>query len=443
MKKNFLTVLAALAAVLLVSVATAQAANFSFSGQEIIRAEDIDVDRNDDNASNSIVRHRMRLNVKADVNDTTGAFLQLHNYHVWGDATNAADNEYNVGLHQGYMTLKNVFGTGFNGKFGRQVIALDGHRLIGSTGWRLEEWVHDAFVFNNPSMDLTYVFSIDAEQNNQAAMATEDGTNEDIYAHVLRKGLDLGFGPKAAAYWIIYDDRSGSGNTFFHTVGLRQAGKQAGYDYRVEGYYQFGDYNAVEQGAGQAGSWTTSSDMDAYMFGVRVGKKIDAIPLKPKVTLWYDYLSGNDDDAANNNDWEQFHTLFDTGHKFYGFIDRYLDATGDGTDHMGLQDFAVKTAFQVAPGWTMKVDYHHFFTAEEPGNNQVAFIGGGETFSDANTQDMGEEIDITLKHKYNANVGLQFGYSRYQPTPLYQSVQATAAAMHAMDWMYGQIVLNF
>ena len=75
----------------------------------------------------------------------------------------------------------------------------------------------------------------------------------------------------------------------------------------------------------------TSIDRDASMFGIRVGKTFKNVSMSPTITLWYDQLSGVDDDDHAGGDWGQFDTMYDTGHKFYGFQDFYLNRTGGGT----------------------------------------------------------------------------------------------------------------
>ena len=39
------------------------------------------------------------------------------------------------------------------------------------------------------------------------------------------------------------------------------------------------------------------------------------------------------------------------------------NADGNGTGALGLQDLAIKTKMSPAPGWTLKADYHWFYTA--------------------------------------------------------------------------------
>jgi hypothetical protein len=180
------------------------------------------------------------------------------------------------------------------------------------------------------------------------------------------------------------------------------------------------------------------------MFGIRVGKTFKNVTWSPTVTLWYDYLSGTDDDDIADNEWGTFHTLFDTGHKFYGLIDNYLDAQGNNSANLGLQDVAIKFKIKPRDGWVAKADFHHFMTAVDPGSNtrvQNAVAG----LSGVSDDDFGQEIDLTVAHQYNPNVKITAGYSHYWATQTFGDVQARAANTGSddADWFYVNGSVNF
>ena len=432
MKKNFWSFLAVLLAALFVSSTAVQAADISFGGQLLDRAEYVNKDEDGD-AADWKVGQRLRLNTTVKASGVT-AFAQLQHVKTWGTTGNTwaggTDNDTAVGVHQAHLTVPNLYGTGITAKLGRQEIVLDGHRLFGHTGWALNAVVHDAAVLVHPATDIIYAYSV-------AVNSATDGasTNTDMVAHVFRKGLSLA-GGKTSITAVLADDGRDSDNVLWSTLGIRQAGKLRGYDYRVEYYHQGGTVIPLVTGVS---SWKTNmgADVDAHMFGARLGKKVGGT----KVTLWYDYLSGNDNGDADSNDWGAFHTIADTGHKFYGLIDSFTDAAGSGTDYLGLQDYAIKTVTPIAPGWTLKVDYHYFRTATDPGGNLTAWSGestgttSGCTCSD---RELGDEIDITLKHKYNANMSVQMGYSWLNGSETFHNINANADNTH-QDWVYAQV----
>jgi hypothetical protein len=424
MKKNFWSFLAVLLAALFVSGTSVQAADISFGGQLLERAQMVDKDPDLD-ANDWSVAQRLRVNTTVKASGVT-MFSQLVHTHTW--STNAGpgtDGNEDVGVHQAHLTLPNFFDSGWTAKLGRQEVVLDGHRIFGHTGWHLDAVTHDAATLINPAWDLTYVLSYMANEG-------EANVNGDAIAHVLRKGLSLA-GGKTALYWVTVDDDQAGDGVMWHTAGIRQVGKAAGYDYRVEYYQQFGTVlpaNAV----GTSIANKAADISEAFMFGARMGKKVN----NTKVTLWYDYVSGTDDAQVNANEVGAWNQLYDTGHKFYGLIDEV--APGANTDRLGLQDLALKFVHPVAPGWTLKADFHQFWTAVDPGDNMTAWVGTNESASDG--KEIGHEIDLTLKTKYNANTAVQFGYSYFNPTTTWMHIDGDTTDENS-NWLYAQVNFTY
>jgi hypothetical protein len=253
-------------------------------------------------------------------------------------------------------------------------------------------------------------------------------------------------GGDVSLYGIYVDnDTANTHNGDFFTFGARHVGKLAGLDYRVEAYKQVGTGGgAYAEGSSLATAFTGAVDFDAEMFGIRVGKTFKNVQWSPTVTLWYDYLSGTDDDDVADGDWGTFHTLFDTGHKFYGLIDNYLSAQGDNTANLGLQDVAIKFKIKPRENWVAKMDLHHFMTAVNPGGN-VAVHSAVAGLTSASDNDFGQEIDLTVAHQYSSNIKITGGYSHYWATQTFGDVQARAlnTGSNDADWFYVNGSVNF
>ena len=467
MKRNLFLAIAVTA--LMVASTIAQAADVSFSGQ--IRPRfNIDSDASTATSPSEFFDTRVRLNAKANVNANTEVFLQLQSVGIWGSdgggrthngtrvgggggGEQANDNLSDVGFHQAYLTLKNFAGTGIDVKSGRQEIVIDGHRLFGHTGWTQGAETKDAIRLTHAGGNHTINYSFITANNGDNVAHTNDSNAEVHVLYAKTQGV-LG----GALSGIVTFTRDDSGivtpdmNNWF-TLGARQAGKLAGLDYRVEYYHQLGDAGAVAAGSGYGitGADVTrgdSVDRDANMFGIRVGKKLG----KGAITLWYDRLSGVDDDDQTGGDWGQFDTMFDTGHKFYGFQDFYLARNGAGTRFFGLQDIALKTKISPRAGWTAKADLHMFSTQSGiDGADADTVVAADATIGADNTRntDLGQELDLTLVHKYDANTKISFGYSHYWTTQTFGELNANsgAAANYAnqdgSDWFYAQVDTKF
>ena len=462
MKKNFL--IAAASVALLLGSDLAIAADVSFSGQFRPRWQSTDDFANTTDARNFFTT-RARLNAKANVNANTEVFLQFQSVGTWGNATqvgntdtasatrvsagdanSANDRVSDVGFHQAFVTLKNFMGQAVSAKIGRQQIVLDGHRLFGHTGWTDGGQSSDAIRFDhaagNHTLSYVYVAGIENESN-----AVADDAN--VNFHVVRANTQGIMGGDLTGMFVIVNDNSEDvgyhDSNDWYTIGARQKGKISGLDYRVEYYHQFGDGQARATGSGFSGAYTQPSlqadiDRDASMVGVRVGKTFKNAKLSPTITLWFDSLSGTDDSDAAGGDWGTFDTLMDTGHKFYGFMDFYLNGQGAGTDHLGLQDFAIKTKWKLSDVNTFKADFHHFQTQTELNDGDsdtlrtnMAVFGSAATGTVGS--DLGQEIDLTLVHKYDSNTKLVAGYSHYFSASALAIVR-NAGNNDDADWFY-------
>ena len=456
----------------------AQAADVTFSGQMRTRYEVNEQglnnanDFNNNSDASDWIGARVRLNANVNINDSTSAFIQMQSTRQWaagqGGATGggtgstnasftASDSDQSVGLHQAYFTLKNFAAMPVDLKLGRQQIVLDGHRLYGHTGWTTGAQTHDALRLthkhDNMAISFFYIAASEDGVSTQAAASANDEIDNYVL-HFNYKGL-MG-GNFSAIYSALHDPCGNNSNCAatqpndIYTIGFRQAGQLFGIDYRGEYYHQYGDAN---QDASSLTNGTTAGvgvDRDAYMFGVRIGKTFKNVSMKPSLTLWYDYLSGTEDSDLTkaNPEYRSFNTLFDTGHKFYGFMDLYLGVGGgaenNGTAGLGFQDLAIKTKLHPMPGWTLKADYHWFSVAEGTQANPARGLGGnpqGSPLGTGNGNALGNELDITLIHKYNANTKIAFGFSNYTTTGAFRDLRAVLG--DSSNWAYVMFDVKF
>jgi len=466
MKRNYFLAIAV--AALMTAGTVAQAADISFSGQFRPRYQ-----MNEDTTAATNPSHnfttRVRLNAKANANANTSVFLQLQSVGTWGgttagsarQSTVASDTVNDVGLHQAYVTLKSFFGHAVDAKVGRQEVVLDGHRLFGHTGWTDGAQTNDAIRLNHSAGNhtLNYIYIAETEAETEST-----NTTANAHIHVLRAATQGVMGGDLQGYFVIVDDRAigavdfgGDENTFY-TIGARQKGKINGLDYRVEYYHQFGDGGVEASAAEFTGAYSgnlTEVDRSAHMLGLRVGKTFKNAKWSPTITLWFDSLSGTDDSDASGNDFGTFNTLQDTGHKFYGFMDNYLNYRNLGSAYYGLQDIAIKTKWKLSGKNTFKADFHHFQTQTDldEGDSDTLRSNDATNFTSASTNtlegDMGQEVDLTLVHKYDSNTKIVAGYSHYFTTVTFAqlngggSAAVGAAADTDQDWWFLMLDTKF
>ena len=469
MKKNFLAVAAMMVVAFFVSTEIAKAADISFSGQIRSRWEVNEHTGNGgvsgeagnfNNNPDDFIFSSVRLAATANVNDTTSAFIQLQSVRNWGNtgsgsaATGAGDGnasgtannrDATVGIHQAYFTLKNFLNlpVAMDLKLGRQEVKLDGWRLFGNTIWTPGMQTHDAIRMTHAHDNMTLVLAYILAQEDGRSTDFQDSADQDVFlAYANMKGV-LG-GQFSATY--VYNNNTGAlgnGNDSFSTIGGRQAGQLFGLDYRGEFYYQWGRADATANA--NSASIANQQTRNAYMYGVRVGKTFKNVMFKPGVTLWYDYLSGTTDEDRRNGEWGSFNTLFDTGHKYYGLQDLFLGVGGGGaagTRGLGLEDLAIKFKLNPMPGWTLKLDAHAFATAVRANNNPLT-LGIANANNAINGEYLGNEFDLTLVNKYNANTKVMLGFSNFNGTNTFRAIKGATVGSSDANWAYVQFDVQF
>lgn len=363
------------AALLLPGAAAAQTQDVTVTlgGQVRIRGEGRDPFAGGDGGGNSFTSMRARASLAAALADNVSIFLQLQDVRLWGEETSTLGdfNADNLDLHQGYIDIRSD-GDGFLGRFGRQEVNFGGQRLVGAVGWTQQGRSFDGVRLEGTG-EFGTIRILGAQLGNELA-ADVDRDAELLAGYGT---IDVAEGQAVDLYVIFNRSDSDGGaadtGTEQTTVGARWVGEADGFSYRAEGSLQRGD---------RAGA-----DVSAYMFGGRVGRRFG----RASVTVWYDYLSGDDDPAAG--DIKVFDTLFATNHKFYGLADLFLNIpahTGGG----GLQDLALKLAIRPHDDWRIAADVHSFRLAE------AGALDGGR---------LGEEIDIVATWNHSPNLDIQGG----------------------------------
>lgn len=112
-----------------------------------------------------------------------------------------------------------------------------------------------------------------------------------------------------------------------------------------------------------------------------------------KLTLGYDYLSGND--GRNTND-HAFNPLFGTHHKFYGAMDYFYASPLSISLNPGLQDAYASCQSQIGKAVNLQLTYHYFMTAEKLSNLN---------------KPIGHEIDLQISVRLAKDATLTAGYS--------------------------------
>lgn len=351
--------------------------------------------------ADAFVSMRARLTVSAKLEKDVTVFIQVQDVRLWGEETNtlgdfSADN---FDLHQGYIQFERPGETQLVARIGRQEISLGGQRLVGAVGWTQQARSFDGIglVANSDAFRIDLIGAVLTD-------ATSANNADDTW-FVLAHSQIKKAGPGTLDLYGIFNSAD-LGNTDQGTLGARYWGQTTGgITFRAEGTYQTGTRAGL--------------DVNAFMFGARLGKKFG----RGSITLWYDYLSGDDntlDDGVTDTETKVFSTLFATNHKFYGFADLFLNIPAH-TAKLGLQDISIKGSYSINAQSSLAIQLHNFQRVQTPG---------------ALSSNLANEVDLTLKHRYSANTAFTVGFSHVMADDAWASRFAGGAPGTNRTWFY-------
>jgi len=400
----------------------AQAVDFKFSGEVRPRVEAatngaVGAKANDHRTFSTM---RTRLGVKAIVDSDTSAFIQLQDVRTAGgeqgstappsiSQTGTGVSASGLDMHQAYIDLNHLLDSGIHLKLGRQEMAFDEHRLIGTIGWIQQAQTFDAVrgdidlgqFINN--LSLTGFFAKTVAIRTHPTLGQTLTVASQFESNFAGERLTYKLGDKGDRitqyfYYALNPARTGGAAAAGTTVGVPNVANNIEYvgayvakhfdlmgkswRVRFDGAYEFGDINATK-------------NIKAYMLTASLGTKFD-IMHGSGISVWYDYLSGDTDNtSAGDTTDHTFTTPYATNHKFYGNIDKFLNVPTQG-----LQDIVVKTWIKPFKKLKVAVHLHQFLSARKGTAAQAP-------------KNLGQEIDVHLRYPLAKNTVLGVGYSHY------------------------------
>ena len=326
---------------------------------------------------------RTRLNFKYQ-HDILDLYVSLQDVRTWGEDVQLSDVA-GFGLHESWVKIK--LAEGLYIKPGRQELIYDEHRLLGSVDWVQQARSHDAILVfyekNKWKLDAAGAFN-QLRQNNFSTDYITNNYKALILLRVEKKFKDI----------------------TLSVTGISDAFERDTVKHVLFWRYTYGSYfKLAKKGVslvlsvyGQSGETRTNATVNAFMANAKIGYATNKISLNAGV----DFVSGDD---PNDSKFQGFNTLYATNHKFYGFMDYYLNIPVD-TRGGGLQDYFFNFNYLPTDKIALKLFYHQFLLA-----NTVFDASSSEL--DAN---LGSEVDLVIAYKLRPFISFQMGGSVYLPT---------------------------
>lgn len=363
------------------------------------------------------ISQRTRLNAGFS-NERIKFGLSIQDARVWGEEPQVADAA-SLGLHEGWAEIN--LGKNAALKAGRQELVYDDHRLFGNLDWVPQGRSHDAVVFMVRSSK--YALHLGGAYNQVSANLYGSSPPKGNY-HALgwlwykrkfnREKIELSL--YAVADGFPADTSLHRDNTFFRGTTGPMLGIVSG------------KTNTKIAVFGQFGKDVFDKKIAAFFAAVSFDLSLSD---KWNAALGYEYASGNDPLSAGEN--RQFNTLYATNHKFYGYMDYFLDLPKD-TKGGGLQNAFLKLKYRLSPGAALALDVHYFLLANRVRSDEGFLID----------LPLGTELDLTATHQINAFVNAAFGFSAMFGGESLEELNNTAgqSAERTGIWSYVMLAVN-
>lgn len=374
--------------------------SYSLDGQLRYRYEwsDRDFDAGRDGVAFNLLRTRLGVHFLPAAH--TEVFVQFQDARTLGEETStltdgAADN---LDLHQGFLRLSDLFGAPVDLQLGRFEVRYGGERLLGAVGWHNVGRSFDGVRLRlHPDRLSLDVFNLKQTE------ALEPGGTGDLNVFGAYGDAKLLAGYATQGY-VIWQRGNPSSTLNRYTAGAYLRGRSGRLMPEAELAYQGGTLD--------------DRDVSAFLVALQLGYAFPDVTAAPVLTAGVDYLSGDDD--PDDGTVKVFDTLYATNHKFYGFMDFFLNLPVH-TLGLGLRDVHAGVAVTPEKGLTLRLTYHNF-SANEDFN-----LADGTT-----TTRFGDEVDVTAVYRYNPKVAFTGGASLFVPGAIFEQTRGDDTA----TWLY-------
>jgi len=390
--------------IIIINTVLLAAQDVKITGQVRHRTEQIDKSFLDNTSNFGISFLRTRLNLKFE-KEKSYAFVQVQDARVFGSETNTLSDGSADALdyHQAYFNISDLFTKGLSVKIGRQEVAYANQRLMGSVGWHNIGRSFDGFTALYKSEQYSAnIFNL-KERESSAFGDVFDINVRGVWVEAAIKKttkLDLFF---------INQNTPPGDDLNRHTYGIYSKGN-----------YSLGSMTlSQETDLVLQSGLNTVNDVSASLFGTRINLKTNDTAYKYWLGIGYDVVSGDDITTVDD---EAFNTLYATNHKYYGFMDYFLNIPAN-TRGAGLTDKIISAGFQPKVNLSVKADYHILSSSEK-----VTGLSA-----------LGTELDLTASYGYSADLKILAGVSLFTPDDLFKIWMGDSNA----SWGYLMTVYNF
>lgn len=339
---------------------------------------------------------RTRINLLYHNQDLT-FYLSAQDVRIWGNTSQIYKTDpalVNVYEAWAEYHISETLGI----RIGRQALNYDNARILGDLDWAQQGRSHDLLLLNyKDTLGNKLDFGLAFNQNIPFEPGHLSGT--------AYQGLD---NYKTMQFMWYHKDYRNSKFSFLLLNDGRQQLQALPEENRTrfrQTYGIIGTKRIASQLSGdgevyyQSGRDQLNRKVDAWLLSGSVTWTTTLTP----VTVGIDYLSGSGPDSEINT---AFNPLYGTHHKFYGLMDYFYVGNNHGQNGhtAGLQDFFLKSNFNISEKHNVLLHFHHFRSAVPVYSDEPFFV--------EQSSELGEEIDVVWQAQLAKDISFNLGYSQ-------------------------------
>lgn len=339
---------------------------------------------------------RVSVGVEKELFQDVSVTAEFMDSRIWGQTQNVRKSITNVDLHQGFVSIKNIFNKPLDLKVGRFEAAFN-KKIIGIVGWQDVPVAYDGFDLTyrfNDKFNCDFFFIHPYNSSNYIPVPTigyPDPANPDpgYYApgFTAKYNFSKGFFVQPI---VLHESQGKTANTVEltkTTAALDIGYKEQSYDLWFHAGMQTGNIG--------------TKDISSFGFLAYLGYSFGFV--KPMIIV--DINSGTEisEQAENNN---LYWNNFGERHMFFGHGD-YFGNMPVATKGLGLNEFALRLIFNEGKIFSANLEAHIYSTNVPNANDET---------------DLGKEFDLIFKYQMNSKSYIDAGFVAFMPGEISKSL---------------------
>ena len=416
--------------------------NFKISGEFRVRTELDGRDFLNNTYPQSFTALRARLAIEKAINEHIKFFIQLQDSRVFGEEKNTLTDLKNIDLHQGYVSVTNLFGTPLYFTFGRFKLNYGKSKIFGPNDWHNVGRSHDGFKFGYNGEKSKVDLFITTHTNFLSYRAGAAKVTQNY--NYLEAPPDTGFN-----IYGVYSTFKLSPSLNLDIYGYNEWDRQrpnkidfALNRYTIGGAFEFSPstipfYSRLES-AYQFGKITLNQQhtIKAFMILATIGYQLGDL----NFSFNADINSGGD--SLKTTDYKLFDNPYSTKHNYQGFMDFFTGLSDPkfATGLYGLNDYFLRIIYQPKSlkALNLQLDAHYFTT----------FV----SFKNSDGKDIsayGPELNLVARYKLYEALEIEWGLGAFVAQDamkeLYKHTlpKRTTSTFDPAFWTYLQLNVKF